>query len=92
MSDFITSNLRNIFKKSLKNQLAFKLLENDFKIFKDKINPEKYNGATLLGLNGISVKSHGSASPYAFSFAIKKCFDFINNDLNQKIIENFKNL
>ena len=66
--------------------------ESDLKIFKDEINPEKYNGATLIGLNGISVKSHGSASPYAFNCAIKKCFDFINNDLNQKIIHNFRNL
>ena len=92
LSDFITTNLKNIFKKSYKNKIAFKLLENDFKTFKDKINPEKYNGATLIGLNGISIKSHGSASPYAFSFALKKCFNFINNDRNQKMIENFKNL
>ncbi len=92
LSDFITTNLKNIFKKSYKNKIAFKLLENDLKIFKDKINPEKYNGATLIGLNGISIKSHGSASPYAFSFALKKCFNFINNDLNQKIIQNFRNL
>ena len=92
LSDFITTNLKNIFKKSYKNKIAFKLLENDFKTFKDKINPEKYNGATLIGLNGISIKSHGSASPYAFSFALKKCFNFIDNNLNQKIIQNFKNL
>ena len=92
LSDFITTNLKNIFKKSYKNKIAFKLLENDFKTFKDKINPEKYNGATLIGLNGISIKSHGSASPYAFSFALKKCFNFINNNLNQKIIQNFQEL
>ncbi len=92
MSEFITSNLKYIFKKSFKNNIAFKLLENDLQIFKDQINPEKYNGATLIGLNGISVKSHGSASPYAFSCAIKKCFDFIDNDLNQKIIQNFRDL
>jgi glycerol-3-phosphate acyltransferase PlsX len=92
LSGFITSNLKNIFKKSFKNKIAFKLLENDLKIFKDKINPEKYNGATLIGLNGISVKSHGSASSYAFSCAIKKCLDFINNDLNKKIIQNFRDL
>ena len=92
LSDFITTNLRNIFKKSYKNKIAFKLLENDFKIFKDKINPDKYNGATLIGLNGISIKSHGSASPYAFNFALNKCFNIINNDLNEKIIQNFRNL
>tara|TARA_Y100001970_G_scaffold291812_1_gene430455 strand:+ start:3817 stop:4830 length:1014 start_codon:yes stop_codon:yes gene_type:complete len=92
LSSFITSNLRDIFIKSLKNKIAFKLLENDFKNFKDQINPEKYNGATLIGLNGISIKSHGSASPFAFSFALNKCFDFINNNLNYKIIQTFKNL
>jgi len=92
LSEFITSNLRNIFKRSYKNKIAFKLLENDLEIFKDKINPEKYNGATLIGLNGISIKSHGSASPYAFSYALKKCFNFINNNLNQKIIQNFNEL
>ena len=92
LSKFITSNLRDIFKKSFKNNLAFKLLESDLKVFRDQINPEKYNGATLIGLNGISIKSHGSASPFAFNCAIKKCFDFINNDLNQQIIKNFKNL
>ncbi len=92
LSDFITTNLKHIFKKSYKNKIAFKLLENDFKIFKDKINPDKYNGATLIGLNGISIKSHGSASPYAFNFALNKCFNFIYNDLNEKIIQNFRNL
>ncbi len=91
LSEFITSNLRHVFKKSFKNKFAFKMIEDDLKIFKDQINPEKYNGATLIGLNGISIKSHGSASPFAFSSAIKKCYDFINNDLNQKIIQNFRN-
>ena len=41
--------------------------------FKRKIGimqPDKYNGSTLLGLNGIAVKSHGSASQMAFMNAI----------------------
>ena len=92
LSDFITTNLKNVFIKSYLNKLAFKMLEGDLKTFKDQINPEKYNGATFIGLNGISVKSHGSASPFAFNFALKKCYDFIYKDLNQKIINNFKTL
>ena len=51
----------------------------------DTINPEKYNGGTLLGVNGNSIKSHGSASPLAFSYAIENCFNFISNNLNKKI-------
>jgi len=90
LSDFITSNLKNVFTKSLKNKIAYKILEKDLKNFKNLIDPDEYNGATLLGINGISVKSHGSANPYAFSCAIKKCYYFVLNDLNKKIIENFK--
>ena len=89
MSKFITDNLKNVFMKSLKNKLAYKILESDLNIFRDQINPEKYNGATLIGVNGISIKSHGNASPFAFSSAIQKCYDFINNDINKKIRKNF---
>ena len=92
MSDFIISNLKKVFVKSFTNKIAYKILENDFKNFRDQINPEKYNGAILIGLNGISVKSHGNATPYAFSCALSKCYDFIVNDLNKKIVETFNNL
>ena len=92
LSGFITSNLKNVFLKNFKNKLAFKILESDLKKFRDLIDPDEYNGATLLGINGISVKSHGNANPYAFSCAINKCYDFIINDLNKKITDNFKYL
>ena len=90
LSDFITSNLKDVFKKSLINKLSYKFLEKDLKNFKNQIDPDEYNGATFLGINGISIKSHGSANPYAFSCAINKCYDFVLNDLNKKIINNFK--
>ena len=90
LSDFITSNLKDVFKKSLINKLSYKFLEKDLKNFKNQIDPDEYNGATFLGINGISIKSHGGANPYAFSCALNKCYDFILNDLNKKIINNFK--
>ena len=89
MSHFITENLKKLFNKSLKNKLAFKILEKDLKIFKDQINPDKYNGAIFIGVNGISIKSHGNASAYAFYCAIQNCNDFINNDINKNIRDNF---
>ena len=57
ISNFIISNLRN-FNKSFINKISYKLIEKDLKILKDQVNPDIYNGATLIGLNGISVKSH----------------------------------
>jgi glycerol-3-phosphate acyltransferase PlsX len=85
MSDYITGNLKKIFSKNLINKLAYKILEKDISLFKDNINPEKYNGAMLLGVDGVSIKSHGSASPLAFSFAIENCYQFIKKDINNKI-------
>ena len=90
LSDFITTNLKSVFTKSLINKLSSKILEKDLKNFKNLIDPDEYNGATLLGINGISVKSHGNANPYSFSCAINNCYDFILNNLNNKIVENFK--
>ena len=92
ISDFITSKLRLIFNKSLVNKLAYKLIERDLVNLKNQVNPEIYNGATLIGLNGISIKSHGSATPLAFSYAISQCYNSILNELNGQINESIKNL
>ena len=92
ISDFITSNLRSLFHKSIKNKLAYKLIERDLLNLKNLVNPEIYNGATLIGLNGISIKSHGSASPLAFSYALNQCSNFISNNLNKQIDNYIKNL
>ena len=85
MANYISDNLKTVFTKSLSNKLAYKILEKDLNMFKNKINPDKYNGAALIGVNGNSIKSHGSASPLAFSYAIENCLNFISNNLNKKI-------
>ena len=92
ISNFITSNLKDIFNKSLINKISYKLIEKDLRKLKDQVNPDIYNGATLIGLNGISVKSHGNANPIAFSYALKQCHNFITNDLNKQIIKSIKNI
>ena len=92
ISNFITSNLRDIYNKSFINKISYKLIEKDLKKLKDQVNPDIYNGATLIGLNGISVKSHGNANPLAFSYALRQCHNFIYNDLNKKIIKSIKNI
>ena len=90
ISNFISLNLKKIFTKSIKNKILYKLLEKDIVRLKDKTNPDKYNGALLIGLNRISIKSHGSASAYAFSYAIEQCYNSVYNDLNKKIINSFE--
>ena len=53
--------------------------------FKTKIDPRKYNGASLVGLKGIVVKSHGSADIYSYGNAIKVAILEIENKVPQKI-------
>ena len=40
-----------------------------------RVDHRRYNGASLLGLRGIVVKSHGSADAYAFGFAIRRAYN-----------------
>lgn len=84
---FFAKNLKELFTKSLLNKLMALIMTKSFRSFKDKINPENYNGAMFLGLNGISVKSHGNANGRSFCFAIENTIKLIKNNINEKIID-----
>ena len=55
------------------------------KRFKREIDPRRYNGASLLGLRGIVVKSHGGADALAFETAIKQAIVEIRHKVPEKI-------
>lgn len=46
-----------------------------------RMDPARYNGASMLGLNGIVVKSHGGASEIAFQFAIEEAVLQVKNNV-----------
>lgn len=52
-----------------------------------RINPERHNGASLVGLNGIVIKSHGSANVAAFAYAIEEAILEIEKNIPQRIKE-----
>jgi len=90
LSKFIMYNLKKIFKMGYINKIAYLILRNDLAKFSNTINPTKYNGAMVLGLNGVVIKSHGSASPEAFAQALKNCLEFVEKDINKLIIEELR--
>jgi glycerol-3-phosphate acyltransferase PlsX len=49
------------------------------------MDSRRYNGATLVGLNGIVIKSHGSADSYAFEHAIETAVVEVRNQVPQQI-------
>jgi glycerol-3-phosphate acyltransferase PlsX len=54
------------------------------KIYK-RVNPDQYNGASLIGLRGIVVKSHGNASTDAFLYAINEAIQEVDRQVPNKI-------
>ena len=70
------------FKKSILAIIGGFFLVHVFKRLKHKIDPRSYAGATFLGLNGFSFKTHGNSDAQAFANAIKYAADFTHSDLN----------
>ncbi len=86
--------LRESFNHSLFARLGYLLVRPVLKRFRDRFDPRAYNGAMLLGLNGVVVKSHGSADAYAFSRAIHVAEDLVANNVNatiQRVVTNLRN-
>ena len=58
-----------------------------FKALRKRMDPGNYNGASLLGLKGVVIKSHGSADRYAFGQALKSAVEEVENDVVRRIGE-----
>jgi len=61
------------------------LSKGAFNALKERINPERYGGAPLLGLKGNILKAHGSSNRRAISSAILAAREIIKADMNHRI-------
>ncbi|HET7672231.1 MAG TPA: phosphate acyltransferase PlsX [Burkholderiales bacterium] len=79
--------LRTEFKRNPWNMLSAMLARPVLNALRARMDPAKYNGASLLGLRGIVIKSHGSADVRAFSFALERAVDEVRNNVAQRIAQ-----
>jgi glycerol-3-phosphate acyltransferase PlsX len=79
--------MKEAFSSSLLNKIAAYFLKSSLKKVFNKIDPNKNNGAMLIGLNGIVVKSHGSSNAEAFHNAINKAYLLVKQDINRQVRE-----
>jgi len=77
--------LRRAFTRNLFSKLQAVLARPVLKHLKGRMDPREYNGATLVGLNGIVIKSHGSADSYAFLHAITTAVVEVQKQVPQQI-------
>jgi len=73
------------FKRNIFSKISALFAYPALKSFKKQLDPRAYNGASLLGLNGIVVKSHGGADAYAFGKAILEARQEVIKDVPNQI-------
>ncbi len=82
--------LREEFGRNLFSKLAALVALPVLKAFKRRVDPRRYNGASLLGLKGIVVKSHGSADVLGFRCAIERAAEEARGGMLQHISEHIE--
>ncbi|KAF1045067.1 MAG: Phosphate acyltransferase [Herbaspirillum frisingense] len=82
---FVKIVLTTEFKKGFINKLGALIAYGAIKALSRRLNPSRYNGASLLGLKGLVFKSHGGADVYAFEWAIRRAYDAAKYDVLARI-------
>ncbi len=85
VANMIVYYIKREFNRNLLTKMAGLIAMPVLNAFKNKVDPRKYNGASLVGLKGIVVKSHGSADVFSFSNAIKVAMLEVENKVPQRI-------
>ncbi len=89
---FVTDLLRRAFTSSIRSKIGFLISRPATELLRHHLDPNNHNGAVSLGLNGLVVKSHGSASEKGVANAIRVAARMVREDLTRKIAEDLANV
>ena len=85
VAEMMTATMREEFSRSPFTRLAALFAMPVIRAVRERLDPRRYNGASLLGLRGIVIKSHGSADAYAFGRALETAVQEVRNNVPQRI-------
>ncbi len=85
LAQMIGNSLKEEFARNLLTKLGALMALPALRSFKRRFDHRRYNGASLLGLRGIVVKSHGSADALAFFTALERAAEAARQRLPEKI-------
>src|ERR1700676_1960392 len=83
----ISDTLRTEFTRNFARKLRALAAKPALDALRTRLDPRRYNGATMVGLNGIVIKSHGGADLFGFQRAIEVAIQEARNGVPAKIIE-----
>lgn len=84
-AQFYRDLIRRSFRSSAMSWLGYLLVRPALHKLQKRLDPRRYNGGVLLGLQGVCVKSHGGTDAFGFANAISVAIDLITNQFNHKI-------
>ncbi len=91
MYEGVAKSMMHVIKKGLmsnfKTKIGALLIKNDLKKSLADYSTEKYGGAPMLGLKGLVVKTHGSATEIEVKNSILQCVEFTKQKISEKISE-----
>jgi phosphate acyltransferase len=82
----IVHYLKSALRRSVLGRLGALLASGAFRVLKRKLDPRSLNGGVFLGLNGVVVKSHGSADALGFAAAVDLAVDMGKSDMIARIL------
>jgi glycerol-3-phosphate acyltransferase PlsX len=82
--------LKAEFSRNLLRKIGFLFSLPALKAFKKLVHPDEHNGASMVGLNGVVIKSHGSAGAYSFGNALRVAVIEARKGVPTQIIELLK--
>jgi phosphate acyltransferase len=83
----IAEVLREEFTRNTARKLGALAAQPSLRALRSRLDPRRYNGATMVGLNGIVIKSHGDADLVGFQRAIEVAVLEARNGVPARIIE-----
>ena len=86
LAQMLAGMIKEEFTRGFMSKLSAAVAYPVLKRFKSRVDHRRYNGAALLGLRGIVIKSHGSADAYAFEQALGRGFDAARRQLLDRTI------
>ncbi|MFC0204882.1 phosphate acyltransferase PlsX [Novosphingobium soli] len=82
---FVADLLRRGFTSSLRSKIGFLISKPATELLKHHLDPNNHNGAVFLGLNGIVVKSHGSANAAGVANAVAVTARLLEENVTERI-------
>jgi glycerol-3-phosphate acyltransferase PlsX len=89
---FVTDLLRQAFTSSLRSKIGFLVSRPATELLRHHLDPNNHNGAVFLGLNGVVVKSHGSATAKGVAQAVNVAARLLEDRLINRIADDLGEL